>query len=138
MVFWMKLSNYSFFYLSSILLQNCFYCFYYHYQNKYNGNEEILLFKVGFNSLIKTLSWISSFKLHDFVGRIEKSSRRTTILQKSIWSHAAEVWVEKYQFFPRFTFYKVVWFTNVFSIATDTLNPLLHKGYVWPFFNIMK
>ena len=44
----------------------------------------MFLFKVGFISLIKTLSWISSLKLHELLARIEKSSGRTTVLQKSI------------------------------------------------------
>ena len=62
------------------------------YQNKYNGTEEMFLFKVGFNSLIKILSWISSLKLHELLARIEKSSGQTTILQKSMWSCMADVW----------------------------------------------
>ena len=62
------------------------------YQNKYNGTEEMFLFKVGFNSLIKILSWISSLKLHELLARIEKSSGQTTVLQKSMWSCTAEVW----------------------------------------------
>ena len=50
------------------------------------------MFKVGFNSLIKILSWMSSLKLHKLLARIEKSSGQTTALQKIIWSCMAEVW----------------------------------------------
>ena len=52
----------------------------------------MFLFKVGFNSLIKILSWISSLKLHELLARVEKSSGQTTVLQKSMWSCMAEVW----------------------------------------------
>ena len=52
----------------------------------------MFLFKVGFNSLIKILSWISSLKLHELLARIEKSSGQTTVLQKSMWLCTAEVW----------------------------------------------
>ena len=52
----------------------------------------MFLFKVGFNSLIKILSWISSLKLHELLARIEKSSGQTTVLQKSMWSCMTEVW----------------------------------------------
>ena len=44
----------------------------------------MILFKVGFNSLIKVLSRISSLKLHEILRRIEKSSGQTTVLQKSM------------------------------------------------------
>ena len=63
------------------------------YQNKYNSTEEMFLFKVGFHSFIKILSWISGLKLHELLARIEKSSGQTTVLQKSMWSCKAEVWV---------------------------------------------
>ena len=62
------------------------------YQNKYNSTADMFLFKVGFNSLIKMLSWISNSKLHELLGRIEKSSGQTTVLQKSMWSCTTEVW----------------------------------------------
>ena len=44
----------------------------------------MFLFKVGFNSLIKTLSCVSSLKLHELLTRIEKSSGQTAVLQKSM------------------------------------------------------
>ena len=44
-----RYQNYSFYYLSSILLHN-FFC--YNYQNKYSGTEKILLYKVGFIIII--------------------------------------------------------------------------------------
>ena len=46
----------------------------------------MFLFKVGFNSLIKILSWISSLKLYELLARIEKYSGQTPVLQKNIWS----------------------------------------------------
>ena len=52
----------------------------------------MFLFKVGFNSFIKILSWISSLRLHVLLARIERSSGQTTVLQKSTWSCTAEVW----------------------------------------------
>ena len=52
----------------------------------------MFLFKVGFNSLFKVLSWISSLKVHELLARTEKSSGQTTVLQKSMWSCTAEVW----------------------------------------------
>ena len=51
----------------------------------------MLFFKAGFNSLIKTLSWISSLKLHEPLARTEKSSGQITVLQKSMWSCTVEV-----------------------------------------------
>ena len=67
----------SFYSLNSIYLQSLF-------QNKYNATEEMFLFKVSFNSLIKTLSWILSLKLHQLFARIEKSSGQTTVLQTKV------------------------------------------------------
>ena len=60
------------------------------YTKTYIGDvfEEMFLFKVGFTSLIKILSWISSLKLCELLARIEKS----TVTQKSMWSCTAEVW----------------------------------------------
>ena len=52
----------------------------------------MFLFKVGFSSLIKILSWISSLKLHDLLAIIGKSSGQATVLQKSVWSCTTEVW----------------------------------------------
>ena len=51
----------------------------------------MFLFKVGFNSLIKILSWISSLKLHELLARVEKSSGQTTDLHKSMWSCTAAI-----------------------------------------------
>ena len=64
------------------------------YTKTYIGDvfEEMFLFKVGFTSLIKILSWISSLKLCELLARIEKSSWQTAAIQKNMWSCMAEVW----------------------------------------------